>query len=138
MVQDISAATLPLHILVADDNSINQMLIKRVIERLGYQIDQVRNGLEVLEALKKKTYDLILMDVQMPEMNGLEAAKQIIATYPEAQRPLILAITANSMEDDTQKCLEAGMQDSIEKPFKIEELKAILYKWKDRLLSKKP
>ena len=90
----VEDSTAPFHILVAEDNSINQKLILRLLEKMGYDADLVENGLEVLEAVEKKTYHLILMDIQMPKMDGMEAAKRIIEKYNPGKRPKIIAVTA--------------------------------------------
>ena len=116
----------PLHILVAEDNTINQKLIERVLNKLGYKPDIVRNGLEVLEKLGHTTYDIILMDIQMPEMDGLETTGRI-RKLPGKQ-PYIAAMTANAMPEDRDICIQAGMDDYLSKPMKLEELVNILKK----------
>ncbi|MCX4246232.1 response regulator [Paraliomyxa miuraensis] len=105
----------PLRILVAEDNAINIKLTLRMLERLGYDADAVGNGHEVLRALLRTPYDVILMDVQMPDMDGLEATRQIRADRHGPQ-PRIIALTANAMESDRQACLDAGMNDYLSKP----------------------
>jgi PAS domain S-box-containing protein len=112
----------PLHILLAEDNIVNQKVTLRILERLGYRADVVANGLEVLEALERQRYDVVLMDVQMPEMDGLEAARQINRRWPQGGRPRLIAMTAYALEGDREWCLAAGMEDYITKPVKIEEL----------------
>lgn len=116
-----------IRILLAEDNLVNQLLIKKVVEKAGYYLELAVNGVQVLEKLNASKFDLILMDVQMPEMNGLEATKEIIVRYKE-DRPKILAITAGSFGDDEQQCIKAGMDDTLEKPFKIEQLQVKLAK----------
>jgi PAS domain S-box-containing protein len=116
------AQRLPLHILLAEDNAINQKLALRLLERMGYRADVAGNGLEVLEALRRQTYDVVLMDVQMPEMDGLEATRAICREWPAQRRPHIIAMTANAMQEDREKCLEAGMNDYVSKPIRVEEL----------------
>ncbi|TXK26767.1 response regulator [Pontibacter qinzhouensis] len=111
----------PLRILVAEDYPINQMLAQMVLEKLGYTADLVENGLQVLEALAQKQYDVILMDVQMPEMDGLAATREI-RQQTDAPQPYIIATTANAMKEDVQACLAAGMNDYISKPIDLEEL----------------
>jgi CheY-like chemotaxis protein len=118
----------PLKILVAEDNIINQKLILKMLERLGYISDVANNGLEVLEALEQKSYDMILMDIQMPEMDGLEASKIIINKYKE-NRPVIIAVTANAMTGDRQKYLNAGIDDYISKPVIVDVLRSAMIKW---------
>jgi CheY-like chemotaxis protein len=118
-----------IRILLAEDNLVNQLLIKKVIEKAGYILELATNGLQVLEKLSHSQYDLILMDVQMPDMNGLETTKEIISRYAD-NRPKIIAITAGSFGDDEKHCMEAGMDDTLEKPFKIEQLEEKLAKFK--------
>ena len=117
----------PLNILVAEDNPVNQILAERVLAKLGYKADLALNGLEVLCAMKKKIYDLIFMDVQMPEMDGLEATRLI--RLQQEQQPLIIAMTANAMQEDRTICLEAGMDDYIAKPIKLDDLVRLLEGW---------
>ncbi|GAC1342280.1 MAG: hypothetical protein NVSMB27_00960 [Ktedonobacteraceae bacterium] len=117
---------LPLHILLAEDNTVNQKLALRMLERMGYRADVVANGLEVLEAVQRQRYDLILMDVQMPEMDGLEAARAIHEAWPTEQRPRIVAMTANAMQGDREECLDAGMDDYLTKPIQVNALQEAL------------
>ncbi len=114
----------PLHILLAEDNAVNQKLALRLLERLGYRADVAGNGLEVLEALRRQQYDVVLMDVQMPEMDGLEATRLIrrAAESEETRRPRIIAMTANAMKEDRDECLATGMDDYISKPVRVEDL----------------
>ena len=113
----------PLHILLAEDNTTNQKLALRLLERLGYRADVAANGLEVLAALERQLYDVVLMDVQMAEMDGLEATRHILARWPDkANRPYIVAMTANAMQGDRELCLAAGMNDYVSKPIRVEEL----------------
>ena len=119
-------------ILVAEDNTINQKLISRIMEKLGYVPDIVSNGLEVLEAVNRQNYKVILMDVQMPEMDGFEATQEIISKYgAPPHRPIIIAMTANALTGDMEKCLEMGMDDYISKPFRIEEIDQKIKKWRN-------
>jgi len=113
---------LPLRILMAEDNAINQKLALRLLERMGYRADVAGNGLEALQALRRQTYDVVLMDVQMPEMDGLEATRVICEEWPQQQRPRIIAMTANAMKEDRAKCLAAGMDDYVSKPIRVGEL----------------
>ena len=112
----------PLHILLAEDNIVNQKVTARILERLGYRADIVANGYEVIEALERQRYDVVLMDVQMPEMDGLEAARRICRRWPKEERPRLIAMTAYALEGDREWCLAAGMEDYITKPVRIEEL----------------
>ena len=120
------ATRLPLRILLAEDNATNQKLALRLLSRLGYRADIAGNGLEALEALERQTYDVILMDVQMPEMDGLEATRQIVSRWSEGERPHIIAMTANAMEGDREMCIAAGMNDYISKPIRPVTLIAAL------------
>jgi signal transduction histidine kinase len=118
----------PLRILLADDNAVNQKVAVMLLKRLGYVADAVANGLEVLQATSTKSYDLVLLDVQMPEMDGYEAARRLREMWRdrEAERPRIIAMTGNAMAGDRELCLEAGMDDYISKPVRIEELRSAL------------
>jgi CheY-like chemotaxis protein len=113
---------LPLYILIAEDNATNQKLVLHLLERLGYRADVVGNGLEVLQALRRQPYDVILMDVQMPEMDGLEATRRIRREWPGDKGPYIVALTANAMQGDREICMAAGMDDYLSKPIRVEEL----------------
>ena len=112
----------PLRILLAEDNLVNQKVAQRILERMGYQADVAANGLEVLEALQHKLYDVVLMDVQMPNMDGVEATQQIREIWPPQQQPTIIAMTANALTGDREKYLDAGMDHYISKPVRIQEL----------------
>ena len=116
----------PLRILLAEDNAVNQKLALRLLQQMGYRADVAGNGLEVLDALERQPYDVILMDVQMPEMDGLEASRQINQRWPRAARPWIIAMTANAMPGDREMCLAAGMDDYLTKPIRVGELVAAL------------
>jgi CheY-like chemotaxis protein len=119
---------LPLRILLAEDNAVNQKLALRLLERMGYRADVAGNGVEVLDALRRQTYDVVLMDVQMPEMDGLEATRTIHWEWARPQRPRIIAMTANAMKEDRAACLAAGMDDYLSKPIRVEELVSALNK----------
>jgi signal transduction histidine kinase/ligand-binding sensor domain-containing protein/CheY-like chemotaxis protein len=121
------ALKFPLQILIAEDDLINQELISMVMSKLGYSADIVDNGVKSIEAVKNKKYDLVLMDVQMPEMDGLEATNHI-RQLPIVQ-PVIIALTANAMQDDRERCLKAGMDDFLTKPLEIQNLLPALEKW---------
>jgi GAF domain-containing protein/CheY-like chemotaxis protein len=119
------AARHPLRILLTEDNAINQKVATRLLERLGYRADITGNGLEAIEAVKRQAYDVVLMDVQMPEMDGLEATRRI-RTLGSAGQLRIIAMTANATEEDRRKCFEAGMDDYVSKPVRMDELTAAL------------
>jgi CheY-like chemotaxis protein len=121
------SAQYPLRILVAEDNLINQKIAMKVLTKLGYQPALANNGKEVMEMVGQDNYDIILMDVQMPEMNGLEATKMIRICL-ETQ-PVIIAMTANVMQGDRDECIQAGMDDYISKPIDMKELLSQLEKW---------
>ena len=116
----------PLDVLLAEDNAVNQKVALRFLERLGYHADAVANGLEVVTALERRRYDLVLMDLQMPEMDGLEASRRIRTSLPAAHQPKIIALTANAMQGDRELCLAAGMDDYISKPVKMHEIAAAI------------
>ena len=123
----------PLRILLAEDNVINQKVATRILSQMGYRPDVVQNGLEVLSALERQKYDVILMDVQMPEMDGLEATRQVRELWTGTRRPWIIAMTANAMASDKQMCLNAGMDGYISKPVRIEALEAELVRSSDNI-----
>ena len=132
---DNSASSAPpsstLSILLAEDNPVNQKVALRVLKHLGYQADVVNNGREAIAAIETKSYDLILMDIQMPEMSGLEATEYIREREIASQlAPVaIVAITANASHDDQFTCSDAGMNDYISKPIQIDKLKDILQRY---------
>jgi PAS domain S-box-containing protein len=111
-----------LRVLLAEDNAVNQQLALRMLGTLGYEADVAVNGLEALEALRRRPYDVVLMDVEMPEMDGLEAARRIHGEWPGDKRPRIVAMTANAMQGDREICLAAGMDDYLSKPIHLGEL----------------
>jgi CheY-like chemotaxis protein len=125
-LNDLMAAEKPLRILMAEDNLINQKVAQRILAKLGYKADVAGNGLEAVEALKRQPYDLVFMDIQMPEMDGLEATKQIRQTLSAAQQPRIVALTANALVGDREHYLANGMDDYLSKPVRIEALVEIL------------
>jgi CheY-like chemotaxis protein len=108
--------------LLAEDNVFNQKLATHLLGQMGYRADLAADGLEAIQSLERQHYDVILMDVQMPEMDGLEAARQICARWPRERRPRIIAMTANAMQGDREMCLAAGMDDYISKPIRPAEL----------------
>jgi signal transduction histidine kinase/DNA-binding response OmpR family regulator len=125
---NLMASRLPLRIILAEDNAVNQKLALRLLQQMGYRADLAGNGLEAIEAMDRQKYDVILMDVQMPEMDGLEATREICRRLPSGVRPRIIAMTANAMEGDREECLAAGMDDYLSKPIRVNELTAALQK----------
>ncbi|HTC31971.1 MAG TPA: response regulator [Bryobacteraceae bacterium] len=120
------AAQRPLRILLAEDNVVNQKVAVRLLERMGYRPDVASNGIEALEAVHRQRYDVVLMDVQMPEMDGLEASRRIISELDAPERPRLVALTANVLKRDQQMCREAGMDDYLPKPLDLVHLRDAL------------
>jgi signal transduction histidine kinase/DNA-binding response OmpR family regulator len=118
----------PLRILLAEDNVVNQKLALRLLGQMGYRADLASNGIEAIECVERQPYDLVLMDVQMPEMDGLEATRRIVARPAPANRPRIVAMTANAMQGDREECLAAGMDDYLTKPIRVDALVDALLK----------
>ncbi len=118
----------PLRILLVEDNMINQKVASKLLSRLGYQSDLANNGLEAIEALERQTYDVVFMDIQMPEMDGDEATKRIREKWSKDRQPHIIAMTAHALEGDREKYLARGMDDYISKPIKVDALVASLKK----------
>jgi CheY-like chemotaxis protein len=113
----------PLRILLAEDNVVNQKLALRLLQQMGYRADVASNGIEAVECVARQPYDVVLMDVQMPEMDGLEATRRIVARWPSpSERPRIVAMTANAMHGDRDECLAAGMDDYVTKPIRVDAL----------------
>ncbi|MBX3642627.1 MAG: GAF domain-containing protein [Rubrivivax sp.] len=120
------AARHPLRILLAEDNVVNQKLALRLLQQMGYRADVASNGIEAIECCARQPYDVLLMDVQMPEMDGLEASRRIVERWPDGERPRIVAMTANAMQGDREECLAAGMDDYVTKPIRVDALVAAL------------
>jgi PAS domain S-box-containing protein len=125
-VTDGKHARSALRILLAEDNAMNQKVALRLLEQLGYRADVAENGRVAIEALERQPYDVVLMDVQMPELDGLDATRQIVGRWPEESRPHIIAMTANALPEDREACFAAGMNDYVAKPIRAEELVAAL------------
>ena len=123
------ARRLPLRILLADDNPINQKVGLSVLHKLGYRAEIAQNGLEVIKAIEQKPFDILFLDVQMPEMDGLECARILTQRWTRDRRPVIIAMTGNALIGDREKCLAAGMDDYISKPVRIADLQATLERW---------
>ncbi len=118
----------PLQILVAEDNIVNQKVALKVLQKMGYDAEIANDGLEVIDALERQPFDLVLMDMQMPNMDGIQATRKICKMWSSERRPRIIAMTANAMQGDKEKCFEAGMDDYISKPIKLDELTEVLKK----------
>jgi CheY-like chemotaxis protein len=116
----------PLRILLAEDNLVNQKLALRLLAQMGYRADVASDGVEAIEAVERHPYDVVLMDVQMPEMDGLEASRRLVQRAPEGHRPRIVAMTANATQGDREMCIEAGMDDYLTKPIRVDQLVAAL------------
>ncbi len=112
----------PLRILLAEDNVVNQKLALRLLQQMGYRADLASNGIEAIECVARQPYDVVLMDVQMPEMDGLEASRRITSKWKAQERPRIIAMTANAMQGDREDCLAAGMDDYVTKPIRVAQL----------------
>ena len=121
----LTGTGLKLSVLIAEDDVINQKVILLMLKKLGHNADVVFNGIEVLQALKRH-YDVVLMDIGMPKMDGLQATKYIRHHWPVREQPRIIAVTAYALKGNREMCLEAGMDDFISKPVRIEELKSAL------------
>ena len=112
---------------------MNQKLALRLLQQMGYRADVASNGIEAIECIERQRYDVVLMDVQMPEMDGLEASRRIVAQWPEAAaRPRIVAMTANAMQGDREECLAAGMDDYVTKPIRVDTLVEALMEARNR------
>jgi signal transduction histidine kinase/DNA-binding response OmpR family regulator len=116
------AARHPLRILLAEDNAVNQKLAMRLLQQMGYRADLASNGIEAVESVQRQTYDVVLMDVQMPELDGLDATRQICTLMEAERRPRIVAMTANAMQGDQDICIAAGMDDYLTKPIRVDRL----------------
>ncbi len=124
----------PLAILLAEDNSVNQRVATLMLQRLGYRADVASNGFEALQAVERQNYDLILMDVQMPEMDGVQATREICARWPAGTRPRIVAMTANASMADRDMCLAAGMEDFLTKPVRAADLRKAIEETRSRVV----
>ncbi|HAL57746.1 MAG TPA: hypothetical protein DCP63_15070 [Bacteroidetes bacterium] len=119
-------------ILIVEDNKINQRLLQKMLLNLGYGSEVAGNGLEAIAALERSHFDLVFMDISMPVMDGLEATRQILERWKEHERPTIIAVTANTTDEDKEKCSQAGMNDFISKPLRFDDLQRALERWTSR------
>jgi len=126
VVADGTSAMSSLRILLAEDNAMNQKVALGLLKRLGYEADVASNGLEAIAALEQQAYDVVLMDVQMPQLDGLDATRKICERWPPESRPHIIAMTANALPEDRDACFSAGMNDYVAKPIRADELAAAL------------
>ncbi len=122
----------PLRILLAEDNIVNQKVALRLLAQMGYRADVAANGLEAIDAIERQVYDVVLMDVQMPELDGFEASREINRRWPGERHPRIVAMTANAMQGDRELCMAAGMDDYVAKPIRVEELVGALERCRPR------
>ena len=130
-------AKFPLKILVAEDNMINQTVIEGILQKMGFQITLADNGQEAVDLLENQWFDMIFMDIQMPEMDGLSATRHIIQKFGPNHKPIIIAMTANAMMGVREQYLNEGMDDYISKPFKLQDLEKAIVKWGTEILKKK-
>jgi CheY-like chemotaxis protein len=124
--EPLLAAQIPLRVLLVEDNLVNQRVALRLLERLGYQADAVANGREAVEAVARHPYQLVFMDLQMPEMDGFDAARSIRKKESAHPQPCIIALTANALQSDRDACLAAGMNDFITKPIKLGDIDEVI------------
>ncbi len=127
--QHPSQASPPLKVLVVDDNIINQKVAAKMLERLACSVDVVSDGQQAVDAVKRQPYDLVLMDVQMPVMDGLDATKNIRTMEGELRHTIIIAVTANAIQGDRERCLASGMDDYLPKPIKQQDIQSMISKW---------
>ncbi len=137
MLDNALSSNFPLKVLVVDDNEINLMLITKTLSKLGYECKRASNGQLALDLVKQEEFDLIFMDMQMPIMDGTVATTEIRKHYRVYEYPVVIALTANALGDGKDKCLEAGMQDFIAKPFKPAEIEEVIKKWAPKIISYK-
>jgi CheY-like chemotaxis protein len=117
-----------MNILVAEDNFVNRTLLKKIFEKLGYAADMVQDGKEAIEAIGKKYYDLVILDIEMPEINGIDVTRIIRKQFDKKDRPYVVALTASSLPGEKELFIESGMNDYIAKPFSIESVEMLLQK----------
>ena len=118
-----------MRILVAEDHPVNRKILQEYLEKLGYEADVCTNGVEAIDAISQNAYDIVLMDIHMPVMDGLKATNLLHRLIPEDRIPPIIAVTGNSKREDKEACLEIGMRDFISKPVMLSELKRVLQQW---------
>ena len=124
----LMADELPLRLLLAEDNAVVQTATRRLLAKLGYAIDVASTGRQAIDAMERGGYDLVFMDVQMPDVNGIEAMREIVRRWP-SERPAVIALSAGETEAERQACVDAGMSDFLLKPVREATLSATLRKW---------
>lgn len=134
-MDEVEVKKTKLRVLLVEDNPVNQKLVERYLLKLGHQIDIADNGAIGLEFLAQKNYDVILMDIEMPVLNGIETTKKIVEIYSD-NRPVIIAVTASILSAFKEICIQAGMDDYIEKPVSGEQLKVMFEKWSDKIIKR--
>jgi PAS domain S-box-containing protein len=132
------ASRIPLSILVAEDNEISQELVRRILVQMGYAPELVFTGMEVLAAMRRHSFDLIFMDIQMPELDGYDTTRIILEEYRGKQRPVIVAMTANVMMGDKEQCLEVGMDDYVPKPISLDNIRRVIERWGGEIHARPP
>jgi len=128
-IQSDLGTEIPLEILLADDNIVNRKVGAAMLGKLGYECDLAVDGLEAVEMLRAKVYDILFVDLQMPRMDGFEVTAALLKEFDQTIRPVIIAMTGSAGSDDRAECLRAGMDDHISKPVRLEELQGLLIKW---------
>ncbi len=134
-MDEVEVKKTKLRVLLVEDNPVNQKLVERYLLKLGHQIDIADNGAIGLEFLAQKNYDVILMDIEMPVLNGIETTKKIVEIYSD-NRPVIIAVTASILSAYKEICIQAGMDDYMEKPVSGEQLKVMFEKWSDKIIKR--
>ena len=134
-MDEVEVKKTKLRVLLVEDNPVNQKLVERYLLKLGHQIDIADNGAIGLEFLAQKNYDVILMDIEMLVLNGIETTKKIVEIYSD-NRPVIIAVTASILSAYKEICIQAGMDDYMEKPVSGEQLKVMFEKWSDKIIKR--
>ncbi|MCZ6701510.1 MAG: ATP-binding protein, partial [Ignavibacteria bacterium] len=132
-----SEKSTPLNVLLVEDNIVNQKVASRILEKLGFKPDIATNGLEAIREINSKDYDIIFMDLLMPKLDGIEATKKIRSMLAGKKIPKIIAMTADTMMNSREACINAGMDDYLNKPISVEEIKALMYKWQANIENEK-
>ncbi len=137
--EEVSATATPsLLLLITEDNEVSQLVLKKMLTQFGHEVDIVNNGWEALEAVSQNNYDMIFMDLQMPEMNGFETTRRLMETSAHRKVPIIIAVTANAFVEDRENCLAAGMDDYISKPIKKDKVQEVITKYMENQYRRSP